>query len=745
MKKSEIIILLMLVSYSFALPDLFIESVEFDHHSAMKMDVMQVTVRNAGNSPSPEARVSLLWDCATKTYSIRSIPPGEYATFVDVIYFPDAKEYTMNFVVDPDDSVLEMDENNNLYVKQFIVDLPAYSVEENEELDYEEEKTAPSCQDTDLMKIGRIKDENGNYVMENGQLSRDMSKDETIWLPPQEGNACGSTSLAYVMRYLTGHPYVQGDIDEHIRMTWGDGTYSDPFMMAQFAKDHGVNAEVYIDGSMEQLEWFIDHNIPVLVDITVDGSGDVMKGHWVVAVAHCLRPKPDGNGMERVMVFYNPWGYQHEISYSRFLKYWGRMDLGGIPLWNRLYIAFYVGSKPAGMPEGNVDSFTNLKLNTAASISQFLVAFQTMGDGFADLFSNGDFSAIWDIFVGFVETIFYAVVSIVEFLISLVVQIFSWIVDALEIAWCWFIGLFGFDCEGTPHFYKKTFFSSDSCGESAVYPNGLVLEKALGYMSETSGPEKVPIYVYLKTNKNGNIQHYIISSDSSYDEKEDNVVFAEFLGYTSKAYVPYSIELSKLIDTSTVVIKGNLGYLPRYKTDDYSKLVWLVKDLNTANKAEFLTAKLCANSRTFPVVLTTKGDPVVKPYTRDQILGYVYINEDDNVIPLYRFYDNKNRAFFVTNSLMEGINKSYSFSAVIGYLHNKTLAPTVSAMIKTCPKNETTLYRYYDKKNKIYILSTSHLQNSNYEDETFLGCIRTCPTECTMPLWVYVNQEIKKE
>jgi hypothetical protein len=63
-----------------------------------------------------------------------------------------------------------------------------------------------TCPDTPLMLIGRAPRDDGSYgrAAPNGPLPRDPN-DASLWLAGQgAANACGTTTLAYILGYLLG-------------------------------------------------------------------------------------------------------------------------------------------------------------------------------------------------------------------------------------------------------------------------------------------------------------------------------------------------------------------------------------------------------------------------------------------------------------------------------------------------------------------------------------------------------------
>ncbi|VVB52345.1 Peptidase_C39 like family protein [uncultured archaeon] len=208
---------------------------------------------------------------------------------------------------------------------------------------------------------------------------------DTIWLPGQgHTNACGTTTLAYTLRYITGRDYTPATIDSAIRASsaassFGDdaGMFTDPISMIEYARRQGVNAEIYQNGDFTQIRRLIDQGHPVILDISAKGDTDINNGHWLVVVAYCSRPTETPGAYETVYGVYNPWGYQYEIEESRLAKYWGPLELGGfVPLWTRLYVL--VSNNP--LPPGDTENI-RAKLAVGQSLTMMTTGAEHLASG----------------------------------------------------------------------------------------------------------------------------------------------------------------------------------------------------------------------------------------------------------------------------------------------------------------------------------------------------------------------------
>ncbi|MBD3389239.1 MAG: PKD domain-containing protein [Candidatus Altiarchaeales archaeon] len=219
----------------------------------------------------------------------------------------------------------------------------------------------------------------------NSSVTRTVQVD-SIWLPGQGStNSCGTTSLAYTLRFLTGDDsYTHQLVDDEIRAddsseSFGaeGGMFSDPVGLVDYTRSQGVNAEIYQNGDFNDIKRFIDDGVPVIVGLTTDGGGNVESSHWVVIVSYCQRENPHIPGVwETVYGIYNPWGYQYELEESRLARYWGEMNLwDSIPMWNRIYL----GVSNGPLPPGNLD-----QIRTELAAAQSLAMMSNGADDFAD-------------------------------------------------------------------------------------------------------------------------------------------------------------------------------------------------------------------------------------------------------------------------------------------------------------------------------------------------------------------------
>lgn len=160
----------------------------------------------------------------------------------------------------------------------------------------------------------------------------------------QKGPACGTTSLAMIIRFLTQDSGITPeDIDKEIRKL--PGMFSAPLDLIAYVRKKGLQAEEYNHNSLQQVENLVAQGIPVmpLLDLTPDNALDFDQWHWVVVVAV---EKINGR---KILIINNPWGWQEEWGQEKFLKEWACLKLLGLTFgYNSYFIA--VGTLGDSLP-----------------------------------------------------------------------------------------------------------------------------------------------------------------------------------------------------------------------------------------------------------------------------------------------------------------------------------------------------------------------------------------------------------
>jgi predicted double-glycine peptidase len=170
----------------------------------------------------------------------------------------------------------------------------------------------------------------------------------------QQGNSCGTTTLAEIMTYLLGTKITQADVDSVIRRM---NTFTAPEDMIQYARDRGLSAEGYNNGSWEDLKAQIDAGHPVQCFVEGDSSVSVTNGtssgkfsvdgmHYIAITGHGTDPATG----EEYVIYHDPnRDSEQRMSVSDFEKMWGNTPFG--------YHNYYNAYAPNGtkLPDGNND------------------------------------------------------------------------------------------------------------------------------------------------------------------------------------------------------------------------------------------------------------------------------------------------------------------------------------------------------------------------------------------------------
>ena len=195
--------------------------------------------------------------------------------------------------------------------------------------------------DTPLLLLGREPGPDGSYgrASPDAPLPRDPN-DPSIWLPGQgRANACGTTTLAYVLRYLLGPSApARLRIDQSVRRA---DIFSAPGLLVEYARRLGLEAQSYNGIALDEILALVDRDIPVMVltDTTPLDLTDTANLHWVCVVAH------DGD----LLAIYNPHGFQEAVDRASFESHWREARLFGLPAWGRFAIA--VARPGTALPE----------------------------------------------------------------------------------------------------------------------------------------------------------------------------------------------------------------------------------------------------------------------------------------------------------------------------------------------------------------------------------------------------------
>src|SRR5687767_4490593 len=142
--------------------------------------------------------------------------------------------------------------------------------------------------DTPLLLVGRNPGADGSYGRSSGEgpLPRDPN-DPALWLPGQgRANACGTTTLAYVLQYLLGSTAPsRAQIDQVVRRA---NIFTAPGLLVEYARGLGLAAQAYHGVSLDFVLGLVDRGVPVIVltDTTPLDLSDTANLHWVAVVGH---------------------------------------------------------------------------------------------------------------------------------------------------------------------------------------------------------------------------------------------------------------------------------------------------------------------------------------------------------------------------------------------------------------------------------------------------------------------------
>lgn len=212
------------------------------------------------------------------------------------------------------------------------------------------------CPDTPLMLIGREPGPDGGFgrAGPDAPLPRDPN-DATLWLPGQgQANACGTLTLAYILRFLLGpRAPTRAEIDDRLRR---GNIFTAPLLLVGYARRLGLAARAYNGARLDLLFGLIDRGVPVIVltDTTPLNLRDTANLHWVAPVAHCA----EGVGI------YNPHGFQEQLDLASFEAHWRQARIFGLPAWSNFMIA--IGPPGTALPRGRLAGPSFVGANLAA-------------------------------------------------------------------------------------------------------------------------------------------------------------------------------------------------------------------------------------------------------------------------------------------------------------------------------------------------------------------------------------------
>ncbi|MBX5482823.1 MAG: C39 family peptidase [Myxococcaceae bacterium] len=152
-------------------------------------------------------------------------------------------------------------------------------------------------------------------------------------------NACGTTSLAIALHRM-GIEVPREEIDREIR---NYDIFTPVTAIVDYARQHGLQANSYNEGSFAQLQRDLADGRQILVITDVGGydqrrdlepgSKNDLSNHWLV-----VTDAYEKNG-EQYVSYMNPWGTRETLPYSKFEKLWSDVHLLGFHVgYDRAYV-----------------------------------------------------------------------------------------------------------------------------------------------------------------------------------------------------------------------------------------------------------------------------------------------------------------------------------------------------------------------------------------------------------------------
>jgi len=154
--------------------------------------------------------------------------------------------------------------------------------------------------------------------------ARKLSPNDLGVLAQDQGNtnACGTTSLANVLTYW-GKPTTHEQVDSDIRHF---DLFTAPDKIVEYARDHGMRAELKADASVDDLAKMVDQGVPpiVLMDPDSDKNANL---HYMTVTGY----NRDASGKITDLVMADSaGGDRYTMPAEEFQKKWDNLKMGGI-------------------------------------------------------------------------------------------------------------------------------------------------------------------------------------------------------------------------------------------------------------------------------------------------------------------------------------------------------------------------------------------------------------------------------
>ncbi|MGB9716947.1 MAG: CARDB domain-containing protein [Thermoproteota archaeon] len=522
---------------------------------------MIVTVSNKGSPVKQLVWVSVKWGGCQLINGTYGLDGGGTVGILFYPLFLQAGNYSLEVAVDPYGEVTETDEDNNVLVFWQEVKLPkAGGVKAPTELDFGSEEAAWGY--TGNLPSG---EPSMHALPDYGLMGRLNPNDPNSDFEEQgETSACGTTSLAAILRYLSKKDstvYNHNIIDRSIRGGGELDIYSEGFSIADYARKEGFEARIYVDGTFEDVKRLIDMGIPVEMCITTDGSHDEMNvehGHWIVAVCYW-----EDVNYGTMIGYYNPRGHLSAIPQSRFELYWTEQNLLGITLWSRFYVAICSKPAPPDMPPSNAGALEKAYGALVEGVSVFLnelgLSIEMIKSGDAGEVIKGLGLLIGDVIYGSMLFIPVSLTLVAEWVWKGIKAAAEWVWEGIKALGC---RLFGWGCKSKKEYFYY-FYSTSPCAESFSLLNDMIKVEAVGYVFTSQVGNTVPVYEYAEVDEQTReVIRYFVSTDPNLPETGAPGV--RRLLYGRLGYLPKSeiqgVPNEKLVDNYLKRSEYQIGY-----------------------------------------------------------------------------------------------------------------------------------------------------------------------------------------
>jgi predicted double-glycine peptidase len=154
--------------------------------------------------------------------------------------------------------------------------------------------------------------------------ARKLSPNDLGVIPQDQGNtnACGTTSLANVLSHW-GKPTTHEQIDKDIRAF---DMFTAPDKIVDYARSHGMRAEMKVDASVEDLAKMVDQGVPPIVLMDPDSDNN-FNAHYITVSGY----NRDANGkITDLVIADSAGGDRYTMPVEEFQKKWDDLKMKGV-------------------------------------------------------------------------------------------------------------------------------------------------------------------------------------------------------------------------------------------------------------------------------------------------------------------------------------------------------------------------------------------------------------------------------